>query len=172
MNKATKGALAAVAAGTLMLGGAGTLAYWTGSQNVDGADINTGHLTLGAPDCSVASGTHGWKFNGADYVSQVLVPGDQLTEVCDLTLSLAGDNIGATLAITGGAIAATGTELTKTVAFAEGVTPIPSGTVVTGAGTHTYRATVTVTLPTTAVASQDLATALSDVTLTASQTHA
>jgi len=172
MNKATKGALAAVAAGTLMLGGAGTLAYWTSAQNVSGANVNTGHLTLGAPDCSVASGTHGWKFNGADYVSQVLVPGDQLTEVCNLTLGLAGDNIGATLAITGGAIGATGTELTKSVVFKEGATTIPDGTVVTGAGSHTYQATLTVTLPTGATASQDVATALSDVTLTASQTHA
>ena len=32
MKNATKGALAAAAAGSLLLGGAGSLAYWTGTS--------------------------------------------------------------------------------------------------------------------------------------------
>ena len=46
MNKASKGALAALAAGVLLLGGAGSLAFWTDTAEVAGGAINSGELSL------------------------------------------------------------------------------------------------------------------------------
>ena len=46
MKKSTKGALAAAAAGSLLLGGAGSLAYWTDAETVGGGSIASGHLKL------------------------------------------------------------------------------------------------------------------------------
>src|SRR5262245_6162517 len=102
MNKTLKGGLAAVAGGALLLGGTGSLAYWTGTSNVDGADSNSGKLEMGAPDCDEDSvvGTHGWHFDSDDavfdQVNDTLVPGDKLTKVCDITLTMVGEHMGAT----------------------------------------------------------------------------
>jgi alternate signal-mediated exported protein len=88
-NKSTKGALAASAAGVLLLGGAGSLAYWTSTQDVSGANINTGHLKLVSPACGA-----GWVLDGgATYVAQLLVPGDTLTKVCSFTVDASGAHL-------------------------------------------------------------------------------
>ncbi len=39
MNKTTKGALAASAAAVLLLGGAGSLAYWSDAETIQGGDV-------------------------------------------------------------------------------------------------------------------------------------
>jgi alternate signal-mediated exported protein len=89
INKSTKGALAASAAGVLLLGGAGSLAYWTSTQDVTGANIDTGHLKLVSPDCGV-----GWVLDGgATYGAQLLVPGDTLTKVCSFTVDASGAHL-------------------------------------------------------------------------------
>src|SRR5215218_5824202 len=101
MKKTTKGALAAVAGGSLLFGGAGSLAYWNGSSTVTGASIESGTLTMDTPDCAVAVGTHDWQFDGGgafDPDANTIVPGDVLTKVCEVKLSLVGEHIGATLA--------------------------------------------------------------------------
>jgi alternate signal-mediated exported protein len=86
MNKSTKGALAAAAAGVLLLGGAGTLAFWTDTESTPGVTINTGHLDLTDLDCGT-----GWELDGGTaYTSQLLVPGDTLTKTCTATLDIAG----------------------------------------------------------------------------------
>ena len=46
MNKTTKGAIAAAAAGALLLGGIGSLAYWTDSDPVGGGTFTAGSLSL------------------------------------------------------------------------------------------------------------------------------
>ncbi len=56
MKKATKGAIAAAGAGVLLLGGAGTLAYWTADGAAAGSDITAGDLDLTAGTCS------GWTY--------------------------------------------------------------------------------------------------------------
>lgn len=86
MNKSTKGALAAAAAGVLLLGGAGTLAFWTDTESTPGVTINTGHLDLTDLDCGT-----GWTLDGGTaYTSQLLVPGDSLTKTCTAELDIAG----------------------------------------------------------------------------------
>ena len=68
MNKSTKGALAASSAAVLLLGGAGSLAFWSDSQDVGSANITSGELDLSAPDCAddLLAGTHGWQLDGGD----------------------------------------------------------------------------------------------------------
>lgn len=93
MNKTTKGALAAAAAGVLLLGGAGTLAYWTDTATVIGSDINSGHFKLDSSDCASAT----WKLDGEteafDPEADLLIPGDTLTKTCDVTVDLAGAHL-------------------------------------------------------------------------------
>ena len=53
MKKSTKGALAATTAGVLLLGGAGSLAFW--SDSIGGSTISSGHISLDdttAGDCA------------------------------------------------------------------------------------------------------------------------
>jgi len=88
MKRTTKGAIAASAAAVLLLGGAGTLAFWTDDATVTGTTINAGHLKLTNAQC----GTD-WTFEGVAYTTQLLVPGDELEKVCDYTIDAAGDNL-------------------------------------------------------------------------------
>ncbi len=48
MNRSTKGAIAAAAAAVLLLGGAGSLAYWSADGEVGGDTITSGSFTLTA----------------------------------------------------------------------------------------------------------------------------
>jgi len=95
MNKSTKGALAAVAAGVLLLGGAGTLAYWSDSGTADAGSITSGSLALSDGTCD-----DGWVYaSGTDAGQPVgtIVPGDSVAKECDFTVTATGDHLSATL---------------------------------------------------------------------------
>ena len=85
MNKTAKGALAASAAAVLLAGGAGTLAFWTDSANVNGGSITAG--TLGIAPLVVAPNTQACDTNWvyapgaakAGTVVNLFVPGDKVT---------------------------------------------------------------------------------------------
>src|SRR4051794_282011 len=95
MNKSTKGALATSAAAVLLLGGAGTLAYWNDSATVPGGTVQSGQLELGAPVCGA-----GWTLDGGTaFTTQLLVPGDTLTKVCTVDLVATGEHLGADLVV-------------------------------------------------------------------------
>jgi len=105
MKKSTKGALAAVAAGVLLLGGAGTLAYWTAGTDVTGGTLTSGELKLTGVTCDPD-----WVFDATEdepshaYVSgDLIVPGDTLTKTCTGTVVATGEHLRATVATTGGA---------------------------------------------------------------------
>jgi alternate signal-mediated exported protein len=171
MKNATKGALAAAAAGSLLLGGAGSLAYWTDTGTVSGKSITSGHLSLGSPSCA------GWKLNGTAFSTQKIVPGDQLTQSCTYTISADGDNLTAAVDVTGGGLDAGNltTQLTKSATVTKNTgtaaaLPVSDLAVVNG---DTIKVDVTVTFPTTSTAlnAQSVTQALSDITVTAKQTH-
>jgi alternate signal-mediated exported protein len=86
MNKFAKGSLAAGAGLVLLLGGAGTLAYWNSEAKLQGGTINAGTLTLTALE--IADPTDD---------PEVWVPGDSYTYKTVLTLETAGDNIQGTI---------------------------------------------------------------------------
>jgi alternate signal-mediated exported protein len=88
MNKTTKGSLAAGAAAVLLLGGAGSLAFWTDEATIEGTDITSGFMQLTEPDCG-----DGWLLETVAYETQRLVPGDTLTQNCTFVLNAEGDNL-------------------------------------------------------------------------------
>ena len=109
MKTVTKAAIAGVAGVTLLLGGAGTLAFWTDTQAGSVVTIATGNLDLGTP----ADGSD-WALqqNAADlpagtaeadpvaYTTQLLVPGDTLTKTVQIPVVLTGENNRARLDVT------------------------------------------------------------------------
>ncbi|MGL4305272.1 MAG: alternate-type signal peptide domain-containing protein [Mycobacteriaceae bacterium] len=105
MKKQTKGAIAAGAAGILLMGGAGTLALWSDSEVIGGGTIASGELTI-AP-----SGTPAWADVSditpgaiADISTFKIVPGDILTYTADYKIAATGDNLKATLTADSAAI--------------------------------------------------------------------
>lgn len=99
MEKSTKGALAAAVAGALLLGGAGTLAYWSDSDDVAGSEFNAGSLSLtplnGCDVWNLDSGEPGGQPFAPD--TDLLVPGDVVTKVCTFTVDATGEHLRATV---------------------------------------------------------------------------
>lgn len=167
-SRARTKAIVAVAAGAvLLLGGGSTLAYWSTSTTVSAGTVTSGDLNL------VPAGAPAWTIQGAldaapspvtDPTSVRIVPGDVLTLTQDVTVTLIGDTIAASLQVAEGAIPA-GLTTTVTTAGADAahLTEADNGS------------TVTVTVQITfdpATAGRDLVNSpfdLSDVTLTLTQ---
>lgn len=187
MKKSTKGAVAAGGAAVLLLGGAGSLAFWTDSKTLDGGAIAAGNMSMTAPDCSA-----GWVYAdseaGAGTKVTAIVPGDVVSEECTFTVSGSGDNLSATLDTpTSIAYTAskTGTTLKATVGatYAIGTTQLDTGA--TGSATlrapddfnKTVTATITVAFPygdTTAVNDndiQDVTATLNSIAITLTQSN-
>ncbi|WP_148615019.1 alternate-type signal peptide domain-containing protein [Nocardioides rubriscoriae] len=96
MNKTTKGAFAASAAAVLLLGGAGSLAYWTDNAFVDGGSITAGTLDIAAGTCDTD-----WTYAGSKVGTgkvTLFVPGDVVTKKCTFTIAATGDNLKASVA--------------------------------------------------------------------------
>ncbi|QPZ37669.1 alternate-type signal peptide domain-containing protein [Paramicrobacterium chengjingii] len=96
MKKMTKGAIAAGIGAVLLLGGAGTLAFWSDDAALAGGTLTTGNLTL-----TDATATSNWVYaegnvNAGDAVQQI-VPGDTITKTMSFTINASGDNLTATL---------------------------------------------------------------------------
>ena len=146
MQKSTKGALAASAAAVLLLGGAGSLAYWTDAATVDGGSITSGHLKLTTPSCG------GWTIDGGAAFNATtgrVVPGDTLTKVCTFSVDASGDHLKANF--TAAAAANTGdsallSKVTIGATYKVGATTV-SGTAVPVANGDTVTATITVDFP-------------------------
>ena len=180
MKKSTKGALAAAAAGSLLLGGAGSLAYWTDAATIGGSVITSGKLALSLPDCDPGAGTASvWTIDGGtafDPATETIVPGDTLTKVCTFTITASGKHLVADITTTGGTDAGGN-------ALETAITPVASYTVNNAAATqvtsanngHTLKATVSVAFPEGATADQttkNLTETLADYVITLTQNHA
>lgn len=99
MKNSFKAVLATSAAAFLLVGGAGTLAYWESSDTAAAADITAGTLKLTDPKVG------GWKLNGetvADPAAVRVVPGDELDWSGSFVIQASGDNLEGTLTVTGG----------------------------------------------------------------------
>ncbi|MEX0428701.1 alternate-type signal peptide domain-containing protein [Nocardioides sp. DS6] len=87
--------MAAASAAVLLLGGAGSLAFWTDNGTASGGDVTTGSLSLSEGTCD-----EGWTYaSGDDAGSAVttIVPGDSVTKDCTFTVSGSGDHLSATV---------------------------------------------------------------------------
>ncbi|HET6153923.1 MAG TPA: alternate-type signal peptide domain-containing protein [Marmoricola sp.] len=134
MNKSTKGALAAAAGGVLLLGGAGSLAYWNDAASVAGGTINSGKLSLTDTTTGTCSSAP-WTIDAAespagvtfDPATDTLVPGDVLTKHCSYTIGAQGTHLRATVNATGGvATGALAPALTVAGAFTVAGAPVTS----------------------------------------------
>jgi alternate signal-mediated exported protein len=97
VKKVTKATIAAAAAGVLLLGGAGTVALWSGTGTIDAGEVSTGHLTLN----STAPGT--WTDGSSEMDPEAdntigptlpkLVPGDVFVYSQTVNISAEGKNL-------------------------------------------------------------------------------
>src|SRR5262245_15880304 len=90
MERLTKAAIATGGAAVLLLGTAGTLAFWTDDGTANGTAISAGSLT-------VANGTCGaWEFADSDVGGPVtaIVPGDTVQSECTFNVGGTGDHLG------------------------------------------------------------------------------
>lgn len=90
MRRLTKAAMATGGAAVLLLGGAGTLAYWTADGTASGTELTSGTFDLADGTCS------DWAFSDADGGGPVtvIVPGDTVVTTCSFTVTATGDHIG------------------------------------------------------------------------------
>ena len=183
MHKSTKGAVAAAAAAALLLGGAGSLAYWTGSEDVPGGTFTSGYLQLTGSTCATAT----WTLDGgAVYTTQRIVPGDQLTKTCSFAVDGVGDHLTLSLDTATPGWSATNAltdDLSVAATFVGSITGALADPA-TISKAETITATITVTFDggngdgdatdvtnTSNVPTAGLAAALADVTVTATQGH-
>ncbi|GAA2956012.1 MULTISPECIES: alternate-type signal peptide domain-containing protein [Glutamicibacter] len=151
MKKTTKATIAAVAAGALLLGGAGTVARWQATENVDAGTVATGHLTLDATTTpgawtDISAGEPGVPFDPAN---DEIVPGDTLSFDQVVAISAEGKNIKGELSV--GAAGAVPAELADDVTIvldvdeaAAGLTEV--GDVLSFEGEGTYNLPVKITV--------------------------
>lgn len=176
MKKSTKGAIAAASAGVLLLGGAGTLAYWTENVTVNGTTVTSGHLAIANSDCGSAT----WQLdNGGGTVTgaTVIVPGDSISTTCSFDIDGTGDHFdNVTLSVTAptysGSNALTTALGTPTATYTGSV----SGPLTTPATVNvgeTVTADITLTFPSSVTGStaEDLSATLQNITVTATQNH-
>lgn len=87
MNRIMKGAIALGAATVLLIGGAGSLAYWQSTQTIDGDTFD-----FFASGFEVTPGTASWTRNGTpitqqDLEAQALIPGTTLVYTAPFSVS-------------------------------------------------------------------------------------
>jgi alternate signal-mediated exported protein len=146
MNKLVKGSIAGAAGIVLLLGGAGTLAYWNDSATIASAG------TVSSGELSIASTTAGaWDGLPAnvDIEDFLIVPGDSLEYTETFTVTASGDNLSFELGENVTDIVSTidGAVVTADFDVTEGATAITSFTGL-DAGTYTVAVSITVDFPT------------------------
>lgn len=178
MHTTTKGALAAGTAAVLLLGGAGSLAYWNATGTVGAGTITAGDLQLDASSCTTAGWTVSNTIEGVSnqpftIASEKVVPGDVLKKTCTVVITAVGKDLRANLDVTNGT--ATGSSMstndyTVGSAFTLNGNPLTS---ITSANTgQSINATITVSFPIRGVvdnASKTKSVVLTDYTVTATQ---
>jgi alternate signal-mediated exported protein len=128
MDQSIKGALAAATAGVVLVGSLGSFAYWKATGTFDGDTIESGKLAL------IDTGGMYWLLNNdsTDIGTVTLVPGDRLEFGGGFTLDAEGNNLSATLDVTGGAFSGTLEQyLDTSVTFQHDGVPITDSTVIT-----------------------------------------
>lgn len=102
ISRKTKGAIAAVAGGALLLGTGATFAVWSASDTLTGNTITAGRLALNDANIVWEYSNDGntWKNLPNDYL---MIPGQTVRGTAAIDADLAGTDLTATLAFAGGA---------------------------------------------------------------------
>ncbi|SEE63416.1 alternate signal-mediated exported protein, RER_14450 family [Arthrobacter alpinus] len=150
MKKVMKAAIAAGAAGALLLGGAGTFALWNATGDLDDAGtVTTGHLTM-------VNGTGAWQDISVplapvvfDATTETIVPGDTVRYSQNVTISAEGKNLAGELVV-GNTAVVIPADLAGQVTVAVAPTAVAgtsvAGTTVTFSEPGTYIVPVTITV--------------------------
>jgi len=181
MNRTAKAVLASATAGVLLLGGAGTLAYWNDSKTVTGGSINSGSLSLTQEAGQVCSS---WTLDSAGGATTytpgvtMVVPGDVITKVCDYTVNAEGAHLAADLTMDA-------TSVTGSNALASALTPsavyvldgsgVTTGQDITSANDgQVLNAEISVTFEsaTSGLTAQGMSAGLDNIVVSLVQTHA
>lgn len=88
MERLTKAALATAGAAALLVGGAGTLAFWTAEGSATGTDVTAGTLTMTDGTCAE------WTLDGGGAIVEGIVPGETITTDCTMEIDGTGDHLG------------------------------------------------------------------------------
>lgn len=175
MNKTVKGAFAAGTAAVLLMGGAGSLAYWSQEVGGGGTTVTAGKLTL------EAQGEAGWKLNGGaqivDPTSVTVVPGDTFVYTGSFVIGADGKNLAAELSVTEGkADGGLADSVRVTSEFAlDGASPAADPVITAANDGDVVTATITVDFPFGEAAdnsSQQKTLNLTDYAVTLTQTDA
>ena len=140
MNKFTKASIATGAGIILLLGGAGTLAYWNDSAAVDGGAITAGTLGIDSAgagkwyDVSSVGALTDPETQGVDITAAVaggtflVVPGDKLVYVESFTVEATGEHLVASIAADAASIdkGTWGADLSASTALSIGGTTVSS----------------------------------------------
>jgi len=186
MNKLTKGVIATTAGIVLLMGGAGTFAYWNDSVGITGGNIVAGNLQV--VDATPTDGVWTVSKDGTGtpvvvptIASFVASPGDKFVYTKTVKITATGNNLSATLALAPGSIVAASSTtannalaayLTKTAALSvtgAGVTGTGPFTITpgaTGVSARDVTVTVTINFPKDLAAATENATKLGSVNLT------
>ena len=96
MNKVIKGAVAAGAATVLLVGGAGTFAFWSDQATVAGGTLTSGFLSLDVTNATWTDITHTAP-GPFDPATDTIVPGDVIRYTANAVVDGDGKNLEATL---------------------------------------------------------------------------
>ncbi len=177
MDRLTKAAIATGGAALLLLGGAGTMAYWNGSATATGQSITSGTLTATGSTCTP------WAYSDGTAASLV-VPGDTLTSSCTVTVKGTGDHLAVTAKLANSATwketnaLAAGVTLTTSAVTVDGAAVPTTGFKLAGGTEHKVNVTVTATFPfgdattTSTNTTQNLTATLNDVVVGIEQVKA
>jgi alternate signal-mediated exported protein len=175
MRKTRKGAFAAGTAAVLLIGGAGTLAFWSDTETVTGGTINSGHLDIVID--TVNTGCGAWTLDAGEAAPTTytagdsLVPGDVLSRSCAYTIDAEGNHLRATVSANAP---------TLTGDLANSLTVAPANLEVGGvAATEFTEANdgqaltvdVTVTFNSAVTDDEEVSAVLGDITVSANQVH-
>jgi alternate signal-mediated exported protein len=163
MKRTTKIAASVGAAALLLIGGAGSLAYWSQQATAtSSASLNTGNLVASAADCTQWKWVSGTTLSPGTVVTTKIIPGQVVESDCTVTVTGEGQDLAVTATITqagwtnqgnpaasttdfvsaGGDVVQLGTVTTVDGVAYTASTPIPIGTVA-----KTVKVTVTATFP-------------------------
>jgi alternate signal-mediated exported protein len=155
MNKLVKGAIAGAAGIVLLMGGAGSLAYWNDSAQAGpatGTTITAGTLNVTAVDAGAwtkgfynASNTLVGSVGSVSNLAAVrIVPGNRLVYTQTFNVNASGDDLYFTIASTNGSVsgataAAADTALAAQATGTFSVASVTGGNVVAATSANTYK---------------------------------